>query len=238
MRREIVSKRNVRWLVAETLVVVLGILIALGLDDFRTDRFERKLEIEYIERLQGDIERDLEYIEAVWKPRLKMKREALESVAPVIRGESPVPDDVEKFLADVSLGGALGMSATLWYTDTTFQDLRATGNFRLIQDSAVRARVSEHYELLAGATLGVERRFSGYALFVHTVIPAEMRSNIDLESMQQFGIDYALQRLLTDEFRNIFNQEYNLLLFMESRPYEPFSQSFYEELEAYRDGLK
>ena len=238
MSMEIFSTRGFRWLVAETLVVVLGILIALWLDDYRTDRFERTLEIDYIERIQQDINSDLEYIEEVWKPRLKMKRKALESVAPVIRGESPVPDDVARFLTDVSLGGVLGVAQLAWYTDTTFQDLRATGNLRLIVDPAIRAEISEYYESLAGTTLGVERRFSGYALFVHSVIPAELRGKMDLESMQQFGIDYALRRLLTDEFRNTLNQEYNLLIYMEYQRYEPLARSLYEQLEAYRVGLE
>jgi len=238
MFTETISTRSVRWLIAETLVVVLGIVIALGLDDWRTERFERKLEIEYIERIQKDINRDLDYIESIWKPRLLLKREALESIAPVIRGKSPVPDDVAGFLTDVSLGGVLGMSAAFWYTDTTFQDLRATGNFRLIVDPAIRAEVSEYYELLAATTLGVERRFGSYASFVHSIMPAELRGDINLETIEQFGVDYAMRRLLTDEFRNMLNQEYNLLLYMERRRYEAIGRSLLEELEVYRKDLE
>jgi len=238
MFTEIISSRNVRWLVAETLVVVLGIVIALGLDDYRTDRFERRLEVEYIERIQGDIERDLGYIEAVWNPRLKVKRNALESVAPVIRGQAPVPDDVFEFLRNVSLGGVMGTLAAAWHTDTTFQDMRATGNLRLIERAEVRADISEYYEILDSETRRVERRFTDYVPFALTVLPGELRDDLDFDSMQQFGVDYALQRLLTDDFRNQLNREYNLLLFMEGRRYEAFARSLYEDLEAYRMELE
>jgi hypothetical protein len=238
MFTETISTRGIRWLVAETLVVVLGIVIALGLDDYRTDRFERKLEIEYVERIQNDIERDLEYIDLVWHPRLRMKREALDSIAPIVRSQAPVPDDAIEFLKEVSLGGVMGTSAMVWYTDTTFQDMRATGNLRLIEDAAIRAEISEYYEVLESETLRVERRFSGYVSFVHSVMPAELRDNIDSESIERFGVDFALKRVLTNEFRNLLNQEYNLMLFMEGRRYEAFARSLYDDLETYRIELQ
>ena len=62
MSGQIFSLGNFRWLVAETIVVVLGILIALGVDDFRTDRADRRLEIEYVRRLQDDLKHDLLFL--------------------------------------------------------------------------------------------------------------------------------------------------------------------------------
>ena len=43
MANEIISMAKIRWLFAETLVIVLGVLIALGLDEYRTDRYEEAL---------------------------------------------------------------------------------------------------------------------------------------------------------------------------------------------------
>ena len=234
MGAKLFSAEKFRWLFAETLVIVLGVLIALGLDDYRTDLYERGLAIDYVQRIENDINRDLEFIAAVWYPGLKTKREALQFVAPIIRGESPVPDDTTKFLKNVSLGGVGGTSAVGWYTDTTFQDMRATGNLRLIQDPAIRAEISEYYEVMEFEALRVERRFTRYVSFVHSVMPSELRDDIDSDSLERFGVDYALKRLLSDEFRNLVNQEYNLLLFMEDREYEEFARSLLEELGAYR----
>lgn len=238
MAKKIASVKNIRWLVAETLVVVLGILIALGLDDYRTGINERRLAIEYVGRVQDDLDRDFRYIAAIFNPRLKIKRESLESVAPIIRGQSPVPADRVAFLKSVSLGGVLGTSAVDWFTDTTFQDMRATGNLRLIQDAAVRAEIAEYYEMLESQTLRVERRFSNYVPFVHSVMPSELREDIDMESLDEFGIDYAIERLLSDEFRELLNQEYNLMLFMERIEYEDFARSLYNDLESYRIRLE
>lgn len=238
MATKLISTRNLRWLFAETLVIVLGILIALGLDDYRTGQFERRLAIDYLHRIQEDLSRDLDYIDRVWIERLKSKRESLDIIAPVIRGHSPVPADLEWFLKHVARGGVSGTSVDSWYTDTTFQDMRATGNLRLIQDPDVRAEISEYYEGMQRESLRVEARFSDYALFVHALIPAEMRDDIDLDTLEAFGTEYALKRLLTDEFRDLLNQEYNLMLFMESRDYKEFTQSLFNRLEAYRIKLE
>jgi hypothetical protein len=235
---KLISGLNLRWLFSETLVIVLGILIALGLDDFRTAQFERRLAIDYVQRIQSDLNEDLDYIERVWNQRIKLKRESLDIVAPVIRGQSPVPSDVEGFLKHVARAGISGTSVESWYRDTTFEDMRTTGNLRLIQDPGIRAEISEYYEVMQREALRVEARLSSYALFVHSVLPAELRDGMDLEAMEAFGIDYALKRLLTDEFRNLLNQEYNLMLFMEGQEYREIAQSLYEKLKAYQIKLE
>lgn len=234
----LVSGEKLRWLFAETLVIVLGVLIALGLDDYRTNQYERHLAIDYVQRIQNDLSRDLDYIDRIWNQRLKVKRESLETIAPIIRGRNQIPDDVEEFLTHVARGGIAGTSAASWYTDTTFQDMRATGNLRLIEDPEIRAEISRYYEAVQSEALRVEARFTNYVPFVHAVVPAELRDDIDLGALEEFGTDYALRRLLTDDFRDLLNQEYNLLLFLESREYQTFTQSLFERLEAYRIKLE
>ena len=235
---DLVSAEKLRWLFAETLVIVLGVLIALGLDDYRTDQYERRLAIDYLQRIQNDLSRDLDYIDRIWVQRLKIKRASLEAIAPVIRGQTQIPDDVEGFLTHVARGGIAGTSAASWYTDTTFQDMRATGNLRLIRDPEIRAEISRYYEAVQSEALRVEARFTNYVPFVHAIVPAELRDDIDLGALEEFGTDYALRRLLTDDFRDLLNQEYNLLLFLESREYQTLTQSLYERLEAYRIELE
>jgi hypothetical protein len=92
--------------------------------------------------------------------------------------------------------------------------------------------------LLDAAVLRVESRFTDYISFVHTVIPAELREEIDMDSLEEFGVEYALQRLLSDDFRNLVNAEYNALLFMESRDYEDLANSLLEDLDSYRFELE
>jgi hypothetical protein len=74
MAARLISAGNLRWLFAETFVIVLGVLIAFRLDDSWTNRQDRLLAIDYIQRLQDDVNEDLKYIRDTWLPRLRMKQ--------------------------------------------------------------------------------------------------------------------------------------------------------------------
>ena len=238
MTDKIVSMVNFRWLFAETLVIVLGVLIALGLDELRTDRYEQGLAVDYIQRIQGDVVQDIQYLSQSWTPRLKTKHKSLDAIAPVIRGMAPVPEDLDEFFRNVARSGMQGASVTGWFTDTTFQDLRSTGNLRLIQDFDIRAKITSYYAGVENQTARVEARHTDYVAFVHSIIPGEFRDNMDLDSVKGFGVEFALRRLISDEFRIVFNQEYNTMLFMENRPFLEIAESFLEELESYRIELE
>ena len=134
-------RSRLRWLFSETLVIVLGVLIALGLDDYWTDRQENVLELQYIKRIHTNVRADIEFIDQI-RDRLERKFQALDAIAPIVRGREAVPDDVESFLRNVALGGLVGASSVAWVTRTTFEDLVSTGNLRLIRDSNLRREIS------------------------------------------------------------------------------------------------
>lgn len=70
-------------------------------------------------------------------------------------------------------------------------------------------------------------------MFVHSILPGELRDDFDLEAIDGFGIEYAVQRTLSDDFRNLLNQEFNAMLFLENRPFERNGRALLASLEAY-----
>jgi len=238
MTDKYLSAARFRWLFAETLVIVLGVLIALGLDEYRTDRYEQRLAIEYIQRLQDDVAQDREYLAVNWYPRLVIKHQSLDAIAPVIRGQDPTPEDLDRFFRNVARGGMQGASIDDWVTDTTFRDLLSTGNLRLIRSSEIRGKITSYYRALEAQLARVTSRHTDYVSFVHSVLPAELRNDMDLDTVHTFGADFALKRLMSDEFRGVLNQEYNYMLFMEDRNFAEFVDSFQQELETYRIELE
>lgn len=233
MTTTILSSNKLRWFAAETLVVVLGILIALSLDEYRSDRQDHVIATEYIKSLQESINVDLRYVENNWKPALRAKREALESVLPVVHGHEPVPDDIETFFKNVSMGGIGSATRQSWIADNVYRDLVSTGNLRLIRDPGLRGRVSQYYGYTDSMIERLRGRHTGYVLYVHTIMPAELRDDVNLAAYENFGIDYALSRILSDDFRGLANAEYNALLFSESLDFESLAISLLEDLENY-----
>jgi hypothetical protein len=207
------SGSGLKWLFGETLVVVLGVLIALWINDYWTVRQDRNLEQEYLVRILEDVESDIVYIDNNVSQLLNTKFKALEAIGPVVHGEQAVPEDVESFLKTVSLAGIGGASSTHWVVNTTFQDLVNTGNLRLIRDSTLRRKIATYYEDFDEFFLRSRDRRTGYARFVWTAMPGELRDDMTLDSMQGFGLQNALARVTSEEFQHLWNQEYNFALF-------------------------
>jgi hypothetical protein len=162
-----------------------------------------------------------------------LKQESLQVILPVLRGLEPVPDDLVAFFGHISRAGILGASASPWYADTTFQDLGSTGNIRVITNAEIREDISDYYENLEARFINLQFRLTGYVSFVHTAIPAELREDINMEALEEFGIDFALKRLMSDEFRALANEEYNYMLYLKSQDFESRALAFQNELEAY-----
>lgn len=227
------SQSQIRWLVGETLVIVFGVLIALGLDDFWTNRQERVLEADYLSRIQSDLRSDIGYLENVRKVRLALKFEAIDAVAPVVRGQAPVPDDVETFLINVSLGGLLGAANSNWTTNTTFEDLKSTGNLRLIRDTDLRRGISNYYHFADMWHSRVQGRQTDYVDMVHKIIPAELRENLDTDALNKFGVDRALEKILSPAFQDVLNQEMNYAYFLQSQNERARIDELLGEIRAY-----
>lgn len=205
---------RVRWLLGETLVIVLGVLIALGIDDFWSERQEQQLELQYLRRIHAEVNADRDFIENFIDVTVGRKLAALDAIAPVVRGQEPLPVDVESFLRNVALGGLGGVSASYWAQNATFEDMKSTGNLRLIQDASLRSSIARYYYDFEQLRTRSSDRTTRYAEFVHSVLPAELRNDLDLEAMERFGVDRALDRFISSEFQDLLNQEYNYAYFV------------------------
>lgn len=227
------SKISIRWLVSETLVIVFGVLIAIGLDNYWTLEQEKDLELQYLQRLHEDVTADIEFINNFYVKRLKTKIDALNAIAPVVRGRKPIPQNLELFLKNVSLGGLMGASTIAWTWNDTFDDLKFTGNLRLIRDANLRQKISSYYAELDGVSIRAAARLTGYAAFVHSQMPAELRSDMRLEDMQKFGMDRAAKRFTSEAFEDLLNMEYNYAYFLRYLDLGPESAQLAAELKAY-----
>jgi len=203
-----------RWVFSETLVIVIGVLIALGLDDYWTDRQERILELQYVKRIHANATSDVAFIDQI-RVRLDRKFRALDDIAPVVRGHEPVPDDVESFLRNAALGGLIGASSVAWITRTTFEDLVSTGNLRLIRDPDLRREILIYYDDVDKGYISRLGRRTGYVDYIHSLMPAELREDMNFAAMETFDTDRAVAGLLSNEFEGLLNQEYNYAFFVQ-----------------------
>ncbi len=229
---------RLRWLLSETLVVVLGVLIALGLNDYWSYRQERVLELQYVERIHADVSADIEFSDQFVGDLLERKFLALDAIAPIVRGKEAVPEDVESFLRNVALGGLGGASSTYWVTSTTFEDLKFTGNLRLIRDADLRTKIVRYYDDFDTFYTRSRDRKTGYVEFVHSLLPAELREDMNLAAMEKFGTDLAVERFTSIEFQDLLKQEYNYAFFNQRTDRSSSAKRLAKDLEIYVEQLE
>ncbi len=212
-----------RWLFWETLIIVLGVLIAFAVNDYWSDRQDRLLELQYLKRLHADLKSDEAWANDSFEYTIKRKMAALDAIAPVVRGLEPVPEDLETFLENVSNGGIAGASPNYFVNATTFEDLKATGNLRLIRNTAMRSKLNSYYVEYDNDHRRIVARTTGYFMFVHSILPAELRQSFTMEAINEFGAEHALEKILSREFQDLLNQEYNYAYFLDFM-YEQYAQ--------------
>lgn len=132
--------KTVQRLIAEFMVIVVGVLLALAVDQWRQDREDVTLEYEYAQRLLSDLRADVsEYDRLLNGPFVRK----LEFLTALERGEIPTTSaDAAGLLRDLEQSTWGGIIAT---SDAAFREMQSTGRIGLLHDPGVRAALAEYY---------------------------------------------------------------------------------------------
>lgn len=163
IRRLARSIRSQDWfaVLVELLVVMVGLVVAFQVDRWWEARGERFGEETYIDRLIVDLEEDVPDLKYA-SELAEVRRDFGEFLAGVAADPTLATERPTYFLAAVS-------QAAFTYTPSlvshTFEDLRSTGNLRLIQDPGIRRALRNYYGVdqsqrqFIGLNLMIELRY-------------------------------------------------------------------------------
>jgi hypothetical protein len=121
--------------------VMIGLMLAFRLDRWRDDFAERRQEQAYVDRLVTDAGADIPAIEYA-STLQTMRLDLIELLVAVARSPVAATERSTIFL------GAVNQAAythTPVLTSHTFENLRSTGDLRLILDDAVKDVMFEYY---------------------------------------------------------------------------------------------
>lgn len=136
------------YAIGEIILVVIGILLALQINDWNNERIEIEKEREYLSYLRKDIERHVINIddqinhESQVKTRCEKALKILETL--------PVNSD--------SLSALLVMVSrrTFVINDPVFEDLKSSGNLTLIRNNDLRQEIMLFYQYLDFCELAIQ----------------------------------------------------------------------------------
>ena len=159
-----------RW-VGEFVVIALGVLAALAVDNWSEEHNNRVLEQEYLARIKEDLKWDLVEIEEAIQASILQARAATTLLYEL---NDPLADHVPRFGSDrlkaidfaMPVNEELGvrLKRLVWLVArtrsfdprrNTYDELLATGRIVVIDDSELRAAILEHYAFMEDTVTGL-----------------------------------------------------------------------------------
>ena len=143
VRRLINHFRQHDWffVAVEMLVVLVGILLAFQVDRWWEQRGERIQEFEYVARLINDIESDIPIIQHAIE-LAKLRKGMADLLMRVAETPTEAHEHPVHFIAAVQQA-AFTYSPNL--TNHTFDDMRSTGNLRLLREPEIKNALFSYY---------------------------------------------------------------------------------------------
>jgi len=230
----------------ELIIVIAGVLIALAVDQWNSDRMARVEEGEIIEQLISDLNTDVVEYELELSD-LDEKEASLRRVRSVLASSSESVDDPAGLLRDVIQGANRGWNQTE-ARRTTFNELLGSGKFSFIRDAEIRVKIADYYDSDESAHLRIDERETQYPDVSYLLVPRKdeglFETDVANRPREPDLEDSSAEKLVADVFAsslsNYINGEINLTRFIRNLDIRLRDErlDLLRALEAYRETIQ
>ena len=155
------------YAVGELLIVVIGVLIALAIDQWNDDRLERLEEVDAVARILTDVQTDLQDFDFRLKS-VDAKEESLLRVKAFLAGGARI--DPAAFLRDIAGGADWGWNQGL-ARRSTYDNLLESGRLGIIADPEIRSQISDYYRYYQDSHKRIDERETDYPALSYQLVP-------------------------------------------------------------------
>jgi chromosome segregation ATPase len=139
------SGKYFKYAIGEIVLVVIGILIALQINNWNEQRKESKLEQDYYCKLLEDVQQDLVQVKSQITNTDK-RIEASNNALQMLQSENPKLDVLmSEMFNSLSL-----ITYTIRPNNAAFEDLKSSGNLNILKDNNIKTSVIDYYSMLEG----------------------------------------------------------------------------------------
>lgn len=128
----------------ESIIIVISILLAFAVEEWRDERAERELEREYLGRLLEDLAANIAEAENQGRAHALQVANARAIYPRVHRGDT---SGLEEVIVVTASYNATPSAIASW-VDDTFEELKSTGRLSLIRSHEVRQTILAYYRFL------------------------------------------------------------------------------------------
>lgn len=186
----------------EIILVVIGILIALQINNWNEVRKNSRLEQDYLNSILADLENLTSNTQRIYVDQFDEKIENLLFAKKYIEKPFAVTDTID-FINTISKGAA-SFSGFYLVDDEAYQELVSTGNLRLIANDSLRKQLSEFYTNLKVQAELSKRYNTEYGNYINSIRPFD---NDNPGYINHYDINEFLEELKTKKFRQLVDHE-------------------------------
>lgn len=190
------------YALGEIVLVVIGILIALQINDWNQRRIDRNTERAYLMNIINEIESNKALNKRLVIDRLSRKMEGLHLAKKYCENELVVNDTLS-FLAKVAYGGVFSGGHTFGDRNA-YDELINTGNLQIIEKDTIKQSIASYYGNMDAYNKRSKVHASRYSSFTSELRPFDSR---DPESISKYDQIEMMLVFKTIEFRKIVDLE-------------------------------
>ena len=239
------SRLDIYYGIGELLIVIVGVLIALAVDGWNSNRLDRIEEAQAVDRLISDLSEDLERLGGQ-ASAVEAKEASLARLRSVFDSGSSEPADRVQVLQDVIDGADYGRNQ-VEARRTTFSELLGSGRFSLIRDPTLRENINEYYDFDASVQDRIDARETDYPRLAYLLVPRQdegsvvgARGEAKLDStLTEAEIESLVSRVLGSELGDQLTGEINLARYIRNigARIESRCRELIAQLETYREEI-
>jgi len=189
------------YAIGEILLVVIGILIALQINNANENRKNSNKELEYLTNIKEEIKQDSLNLTYGWLKNYSKKINSLERTKDYILG-TYIPKDTIQFINDAGFGGIYSR-ASFNGTSKIYKELLNTGNLSVISNIDIRNQIIEYYDRQEFTINYANNIRTEYATYANSFKPYNPKSS-DINKLE---IPRILAMIKTEECHSLLNQE-------------------------------
>jgi hypothetical protein len=229
-------KLNWSYGLGELVIVIAGVLIALAIDQWNSDRLARLEEVSIIDRLIVDLRSDLERI-AFARDIVSNKLASLRRVYSRLQRSDDHTNETEELLADIVAGSIFGWEQVRT-NRVTFDEMLGSGKLSLIRDIDIRVRITQYYAGIENFDYRTEERETAYPNLTYSLVLRE-RDFEPATNLTDEELERVLDRISDSTFLDQVVAEMNFSQFLLEiyEVWESQCLSLIEATETYRRSI-
>jgi len=186
------TSKYLKYAIGEIVLVVIGILIALSINNWNTNRLNRQKEAFYLNRITHELKASIQYHKDL-RDNFNNRAIGVDRIIKIWQSDQPIILDTLQYLIDYTLS----FGEDPWYFEpVTWTQLQQTGDLNLLRDRELADELFIYY--------GNVKKFADNYLLTPTTVFTNAR-NVSNLPLTNDGGTYAVYQFIAQKEGNLDN---------------------------------